>query len=54
MIFDGPVTYDKWIHTAMVYEGPGNGMHVFLDGNYVGGTFPEYLADITRSSLREN
>ena len=41
MIFDGPVTYDKWIHTAMVCEGPGNGMHVFLDGNYVGGTFPE-------------
>ena len=41
MIFDGPVTYDTWIHTAMVYEGPGNGMHVSLDGNYAGGTFPE-------------
>ena len=33
------ITYDKWIHAAMVYEGD---MSAFVDGNYVGHCYLEY------------
>ena len=30
------ITYDTWIHVAMVYEGQYNGAKAFMDGNQVG------------------